>query len=284
MISLRNSATASAWSLGLSVSIVSPFEGPTEVMPQAGDGCGVIVPGGTTVRDGSHGDGPPDAERPVPDLMVLRQAAISRRARAASVVAARAATWRADHSGGQRRTSAKSRRSRTARAQRRSVAQPAAAVAPTVDQGLTCERTLAADCLATPKSHSAQAIAGPEKSQPGTSSLGPTTITAPHARHRYRRTSTFLSTGALAGTRRAADLPLATAVTVQHQRRSLGPARRATTGAPARPPFVDRRWPCKPGLDLQRGVNKSLVAPYSIHSGNGARRGGCANILRATFV
>ena len=80
-------------------------------------------------------------------------------AQAASVVAARAATWRRLAPSGSARTCPKSLPEPTARAHRRSEAHPAAAVAPTTVNGLTCRRTSLAGCPPHPHSASASAMA-----------------------------------------------------------------------------------------------------------------------------
>lgn len=80
-------------------------------------------------------------------------------AQAASVVAARAATWRSRAPGGSARTIGKSWPNRTALDQRRSEAHPAAAVAPTTLNGLTRRRTTAAGWPPQPQSASASAMA-----------------------------------------------------------------------------------------------------------------------------
>lgn len=80
-------------------------------------------------------------------------------AQAASVVAARAATWRRRAPAGSARTDGKSWPARTARDQRRSEAHPAAAVAPTILNGLTRFRITAAGWPPQPQSASASAIA-----------------------------------------------------------------------------------------------------------------------------
>ncbi len=69
---------------------------------------------------------------------------------AASVVAARAATWRRVASAGSCRTTGKSRPAQTALDHRRRLAHPAAAVTPTIRSGLTRRRTSAGGSAASP--------------------------------------------------------------------------------------------------------------------------------------
>ena len=83
-------------------------------------------------------------------------------AHAASVVAARAATWRSEASPGSARTTGNSRQARTALDHRRRLAQPAAAVAPTMVKGLTRRRTSGGASPVTPQSANASAMAPAE--------------------------------------------------------------------------------------------------------------------------
>jgi len=100
-------------------------------------------------------------------------------ARAASVIAARAATCLAVHVVGAART-AKSRPSRTATTHLRKDTQPAAAVAPTATHGLMRARTSLSAISVTPKKASAKAIAAAEKSRFASTSRGVTVCVARH--------------------------------------------------------------------------------------------------------
>lgn len=115
-------------------------------------------------------------------------------ARAASVVAARAAICLSVHVAGASRTS-KSRPARTAATQRNAVPQVAADVAPTVAHGLIRARTSDNDISDTPKSASASPMAHAEKSRLVATSRGATVEVAPHFVHRYRRTAVRRNTG-----------------------------------------------------------------------------------------
>lgn len=94
------------------------------------------------------------------------------------VVATRWATCRGVQSDGPGRTTVRSRRCRTARIHRLRLAHVPAALAPTTGQGLTRRLTCAAAILARPYSANAQAMAGAEKSHPGSRPSGPTVMTA----------------------------------------------------------------------------------------------------------
>ena len=107
---------------------------------------------------------------------------------AASAAAALAATRRNDAEGPAPGTDGNSSPRATARAQRRNVTQPLAAVAPRTLAGHTRCRTLAAVVTTSPQSASAKPIAEALYSRPATTSNGTTTITAPQGTQRYRRT------------------------------------------------------------------------------------------------
>ncbi len=81
---------------------------------------------------------------------------------AASVDAARPATWRSVADSGEARTTEKSRPALTARAHRRKLAHPDAAVGPTIRCGLTRDRTAAGVCPLTAQAARASAIAPAE--------------------------------------------------------------------------------------------------------------------------
>ena len=98
----------------------------------------------------------------MPGVMGKRQAGKGSSDSAARLSPTRPATCCGVQPGGEGRTKVYSLRSVTALAQRLRLAQPAAAHAPTADQGLTRRRTLAADSRTRPKRASAQPIAGAE--------------------------------------------------------------------------------------------------------------------------
>lgn len=101
---------------------------------------------------------------------------------AASVVAARCATWRAVHASGARRT-LKSRPSRTASAHRITVPHVAAEAGPTCVHGLTRLRTSASASPATPYNAIAKATAPAEYSRFLSISRGATVVVPPHRLH-----------------------------------------------------------------------------------------------------
>ncbi len=103
---------------------------------------------------------------------------------AATVVAQRAASWRADQSAGDGRTHANSSPSAADRAHRERVSQPAADVGPWLLQGLTSDRTVAGDNISNPNRARAHTMAPAVYSRPLRVSAGATVVTARQAVHR----------------------------------------------------------------------------------------------------
>lgn len=85
-------------------------------------------------------------------------------------------------------TEANRRPSAIAVHQRESVVHRAAAVGPTVRQGLTSDRMWRGESSASPKRASDHAMADAEYNRRVSSSAGPTVVTALQATQRYRRT------------------------------------------------------------------------------------------------
>lgn len=122
-------------------------------------------------------------------------ASIGGGARLPSVVAARSATCRNVNCLGHCRTWGKRLRARTASAQRPSVAHPAAAVKPTLPNGLVRRRTSVGGARSIPYSASASAIALAEYHRRRSIARGTTSTTALHATHRNRRQATVCASG-----------------------------------------------------------------------------------------
>ena len=223
--------------------------------------------GGPQSPERSHGDGPPQVDRPAPHLMVFQQSAISgcregrhRRGGPPCDLSQRpgvgAAAYRRKESPLADSTSPAAQ-CRPAGRRRRAHRRPGAD--PTAHLG----RRMASDAEKPERPRDGR----PREEPPGHQAARPdddhrAASEAAVPAHQHASLD-----GPVPGTGRAADLPSPTAVSVQHQRRSLGPARHAAAGAPTRPRRLNRRGPCNPVLDLQQEVNKPLVAPYSIHPG-----------------
>jgi len=221
--------------------------------------------GGPQSPERSHGDGPPQVDRPAPHLMVFQQSAISgcregrhRRGGPPCDLSQRpgvgAAAYRRKESPLADSTSPAAQ-GRPAGRRRRAYRRPGAD--PTAHLG----RRSAGDA----EEPQCPSDRRPREEPPGHQ------VARPDDDHRTASQAAVPANphasldGPVHGTGRAADLPLSTAVSVHHQRRSLGPARRAAAGASTRPRCLNRRGPCNPGLDLQLEMNKPLVASYSIH-------------------
>ncbi len=208
-------------------------------------------------------------------------------AQAASVVAARAATWRSRASAGSARTWTKSRPSRTALDHRRREAQPAAAVAPTTANGLTRCRTSLASCPPQPQSARAPGRQG-ERDGPGAVEPAAGDAARPHHDHRAAGAAEVAPERDPDQLRvppeldRAPLVPLAQTVAVEPQETARGAARGLASRAAPRASLVHRRRPGEPNLDVDLHLYESNVAPVTCGHRPGARRGACGHTLPVT--
>jgi hypothetical protein len=182
---------------------------------------------------------------------------------AASVVAARAATCRAVATAGNARTAGKSRLARTALDHRRKLAQPTAAVGPTIRSGLTRRRTLGR--------RDAQDAVQRERQGDGAGRVEPPADEAagPHHHHGAAGLAHVSpeqdpeQRGRPTGLGRPPLVPLAQTVAVEPQGAARRPAGGVADRAAPRAHLIHRRRPRQPGLDVERYLYESNVAPVA---------------------